>query len=147
MSTHVQPTGASAHGQDWGQAQTSGATPVVAPYVGQLVEGTLYVSPRPASPHAHAAARLLLKLGRPFDLGEEGPGGWILLPEPRLCLGGDGLVPDLAGWRRERMPEMPAVPAFTTAPDWVCEVLSPSTEVLGREVKAALYAREGAEHL
>jgi Uma2 family endonuclease len=116
-------------------------------YVGELVGGTLYVSPRPASPHTRAAARLLLKLGRPFDLGEDGPGGWILLPEPRLRLGGDGLVPDLAGWRRERMPEMPEVPAFTTAPDWVCEVLSPSTEVLDREVKAEIYAREGVQHL
>jgi Uma2 family endonuclease len=56
-------------------------------------------------------------------------------------------VPDVAGWRRERMPEVPYVPAFTLAPDWVCEVLSPSTEALDRKGKMEAYAREGVHHL
>jgi Uma2 family endonuclease len=101
--------------------------------VGEIVEGELYVSPHPALPHVRATSRLGTWLGRPFDLGEGGPGGWVILLKPELHLGDDALVPDLAGWRRERMPEMPHTAAFTLAPDWVCEVLSPSTVVLDRE--------------
>jgi Uma2 family endonuclease len=86
-------------------------------------------------------------LGGPFDLGEGGPGGWLIVDEPELHLGNDALVPDLAGWRRERMPEMPHTAAFTLAPDWVCEVLSPSTAVMDREKKMKAYAREGVSHL
>ncbi len=115
--------------------------------VGEVVDGELYVSPRPASPHFRAASRLGMLLGRPFDLGEGGPGGWLIVDEPELHLGDDALVPDLAGWRRERMPEMPHTAAFTLAPDWVCEVLSPSTAVLDREKKMKAYAREGVNHL
>jgi Uma2 family endonuclease len=115
--------------------------------VGEIVDGELYVSPRPASPHARAASRLGMLLGGPFDLGEGGPGGWLIVDEPELHLGNDALVPDLAGWRRERMPEMPNTAAFTLAPDWVCEVLSPSTAVLDREKKMKAYAREGVSHL
>jgi Uma2 family endonuclease len=115
--------------------------------VGEIVDGELYVSPRPASPHARAAYRLGIWLGRPFDLGEGGPGGWVILSEPELHLGDDALVPDLAGWRRERMPEMPHTTAFTLAPDWICEVLSPSTAVLDREKKMKAYAREGVRYL
>jgi Uma2 family endonuclease len=91
--------------------------------------------------------RLATVLGGPFDMALGGPGGWLILFEPELHLGEDVLVPDLAGWRRERMPEMPEVAAFTLAPDWVCEVLSPSTAVLDREVKMGAYAREGVQHL
>ena len=88
-----------------------------------------------------------MQLGRPFDLGDGGPGGWLILNKPELHLGGNALVPDLAGWRREHMPEMPHTEAFTLAPDWVCEVLSPSTAVLDREKKTKAYAREGVSHL
>jgi Uma2 family endonuclease len=115
--------------------------------VGEIVEGELYVSPRPASPHARAASRLGMLLGGPFDLGEGGPGGWLIVDEPELHLGNDALVPDIAGWRRERMSEMPHTAAFILAPDWVCEVLSPSTEALDREKKMKAYAREGVSHL
>jgi Uma2 family endonuclease len=115
--------------------------------VAELVDGELYVSPRPASPHARAAGRLYSQLEGPFDQGRGGPGGWLLLFEPELHLGEDVLVPDVAGWRRERMPEMPHAPAFTLAPDWLCEVLSPSTAVLDREKKMKVYAREGVHHL
>jgi Uma2 family endonuclease len=115
--------------------------------VGQLIGGTLYAQPRPASPHARAASVLGVDLGGPFDRGRGGPGGWILLAEPELHLGGDVLVPDLAGWRRERMPLMPRVPAFELAPDWVCEVLSPSTAGLDRVKKLGVYLREGVRHV
>ena len=83
----------------------------------------------------------------PFDRGRDGPGGWILLFEPELHLGDDVLVPDFAGWRRERMPQPPRTAAFTLAPDWVCEVLSPSTAVLDRAAKLPVYAREGVQHV
>lgn len=65
--------------------------------VGEIVDGELYVSPRPASPHAHARSVLGADLGGPFDRGRGGPGGWILLDEPELHLGPDVMVPDLAG--------------------------------------------------
>ena len=120
---------------------------VPADQVAELLEGELYASPRPASPHVRAAGRLFGMLSEPFDRGRGGPGGWLLLPEPELHLGEDVVVPDLAGWRRERMPEMPHVTAFTVVPDWVCEVLSPSTVVVDREKKMALYAREGIGHV
>ena len=85
-------------------------------------------------------------IGGPFDHGIGGPGGWWILDEPELHLGPDVLVPDLAGWRRSRMPEVPNVPFSTLAPDWVCEVLSPSTTTLDRTKKLDIYAREHVGH-
>ena len=116
--------------------------------VGEIIAGKLYVSPRPRVVHGRAAGQLFRELA-PFDLkpGQEGPGGWVFLPEPELHLGGDVLVPDVAGWRRERMPELPDVVGVELAPDWLCEVLSPSTEALDRARKMAVYAREGVKHL
>jgi Uma2 family endonuclease len=73
--------------------------------------------------------------------------GWILLDEPELHLHGDVLVPDLAGWRREHVPEMPRTPAFELAPDWVCEVLWPATEAVDRTDKMVIYAREQVRHV
>ncbi len=115
--------------------------------VGELIGGALHASPRPAGPHTIAASRLEIELGGPFDRGRNGPGGWILLIEPELHLREDVLVPDLAGWRRERMPRPPRTAAYTLAPDWVCEVLSPSTKALDRKVKLPVYAREGVRHV
>lgn len=115
--------------------------------VGQIIDGELIAQPRPASRHARASAALLSGLFNPFDSGQGGPGGWWLLPEPELHLGAEVLVPDLAGWRRDRMPEVPDTPCFTLAPDWVCEVLSPSTAALERSRKKRIYAREGVGHV
>lgn len=115
--------------------------------VGELINGELHVSPRPATPHTVAASRVGAKLVVAFDEGEGGPGGWIILDEPELHFGEDVLVPDLAGWRRERMPLPPRTPALTLAPDWVCEVLSPSTSALDRGLKLPLYARQGVRHV
>ncbi len=120
-----------------------------ADHIAQVIDGDLVLQPRPRSRHARASSRLGGGLDGPFDQGDGGPGGWIILDEPELHLGPEPqiLVPDLAGWRRERMAKVPDVAFFTLAPDWVCEVLSPSTAVLDRGRKSELYAREGVKHL
>lgn len=115
--------------------------------VGQIVGGQLWAMPRPASPHTLAASVLGQDLGGPFQRGRGGPGGWWLLNEPELHLGADVLVPEIAGWRRERMPQVPNVAAFTLAPDWVLEVLSPSTGGLDRVQKMPRYAAAGVGHV
>ncbi|NBD07583.1 MULTISPECIES: Uma2 family endonuclease [Corallococcus] len=115
--------------------------------VGELVAGELYASPRPAFPHLTAASFLMAILGNPFVFGLGGPGGWYIVTEPELQLGDDVLVPDLAGWRRERLPRAPKVAALALPPDWVCEVLSPSTRLLDRKAKLPVYAREGVRHV
>ena len=115
--------------------------------VAEIVDGTLHTHPRPAPPHTRASFVLGGKIGSPFDFDAGGPGGWWILDEPELHLGEDVLVPDLAGWRRERMEELPDTPYFPLAPDWVCEVLSPSTRRLDLQGKRPVYAREGVGHL
>ncbi|MCY1015601.1 Uma2 family endonuclease [Pyxidicoccus sp. MSG2] len=115
--------------------------------IGELIGGVLHASPRLAGQHTLAASRLGIELGGPFDRGRNGPGGWILLVKPELHLSKDVLVPDQACWHRERLPNAREVVAFTVVPDWVCEVLSPSTEALDRKVKLPVYAREGVRHV
>lgn len=115
--------------------------------VAQVIDGRLYLHPRPALPHAAAASALGEELGPPFKRGRGGPGGWIILDEPELHLADDILVPDLAGWRRERLPVLPAEPFVTLAPDWVCEVLSPRTAKIDRTDKLPIYARESVRHV
>ncbi|WP_342673903.1 Uma2 family endonuclease [Chondromyces crocatus] len=111
--------------------------------VGEIIAGTLFMSPRPAMPHTVASSALGGLLVRPFQFGLDGPGGWWVFDEPELHLDGDVLVPDLAGWRRERMPTRPSTAAVSLPPDWVCEVLSPSTATDDRFDKLPVYAREG----
>ena len=115
--------------------------------VAEIVDGTLYTHPRPAPPHAVASSNLGIEVGAPFGKGRGGPGGWWIIDEPELHLGEDILVPDLAGWRRERMAELPDTAYFTLAPDWVCEVLSASTRRLDLHGKRPVHAREGVGHL
>jgi Uma2 family endonuclease len=118
-------------------------------WVGEIIEDELFASPRPAMGHARVTSVLGTALGGPFDLGQGGPGGWWLFDEPELHLGGNVLVPDMAGWRRERLKEPPSsdTPFMTVAPDWVCEVLSPSTQDVDRRRKLPLYFREGVSHV
>ena len=111
--------------------------------VGEIIGGELIVSPRPSPRHAIAATVLSGELGPPYH---GGPGGWWILFEPELHLADDILVPDLAGWRRTRMPTVPTTTYFTVPPDWVCEVLSPSTARLDRQHKLSAYARERVRH-
>jgi Uma2 family endonuclease len=116
-------------------------------FVAEILEGELYAFPRPASPHGRAASRLGVKLGAPFEDGENGPGGWWFIDEPELHFGADVVVPDVAAWRREHMLTVPNVAYFTLAPDWLCEVLSPSTRAIDRGKKLPIYAREGVGHV
>ena len=118
--------------------------------VAEIIDGDLFASPRPASPHALASSMLGAVLIAGFG-GEPGgagvPGGWWILDEPELHFGQNVLVPDLAGWRRERMPTVPDVAGFQLAPDWVCEVISPSTGEIDRGRTMRVYARERVGHL
>jgi Uma2 family endonuclease len=117
------------------------------PLVAEIINGRLVTHPRPAPRHAWASSLLTGRLMRPFHEGDGGPGGWIILDEPELHLDGHVLVPDLGGWRRERMPALPATAWFELAPYWVCEVLSPSTARSDRAEKMPLYAQAGVAHL
>lgn len=120
--------------------------------VGEIINGELFVSPRPSSKHALAATRLTGKL-EPFygGMGRGGPGGWWIIVEPEIHVGKkpneEVFVPDLAGWRKEKMPEFPDVAFFDLAPDWVCEILSSSNMRLDRTKKVPLYASFGVKHL
>ncbi|WP_438005117.1 Uma2 family endonuclease [Sorangium sp. So ce321] len=121
--------------------------------VAEILDGELFTFPRPGRPHTRSASRLGMKLGSAFDLGDDGPGGWVLLDEPELHLGPrpDKVVPDLAGWKRERMPDALGdedTPAhYDVPPDWVCEVISPRTERVDRGKKMRIYRREGVGHV
>ena len=114
--------------------------------VAEIVDGTLYTHPRPGAPHALASSSLGTDLSTPFQFGRGAPGGWWIIDEPELHLGDDILVPDLAGWRRERMPDYPDPAYFTLAPDWVCEVLSASTRKLDLHGERPICARDAVRH-
>lgn len=111
--------------------------------VAEVLGGELFTHPRPAGPHAMAASVLGMDIGGAFHRGRGGPGGWVILDEPELHLGADIVVPDLAGWRRERISDELLDAAFLElAPDWACEVLSPATTRVDRVRKLPVYARE-----
>ena len=115
--------------------------------IAQIIHGQLITLPRPAPRHALAASSLGEELTGPFQKGRGGgPGGWWILDESELHLASDILVPDLAGWRRSRMPTLPETAFFALAPDWVCEVLSPSTAQVDRVDKLPIYASHGVNH-
>jgi len=115
--------------------------------VGQIIDGDLVVAPRPAPPHVNATSYLGGELVGPYGRGRGGPGGWLILDEPGLHLRDHVLAPDLAGWLRERMPRLPETAWFELRPDWVCEVLSPSTAILDRTRKQDIYREHGVPWL
>ena len=115
--------------------------------VGEIIHGQLVTHPRPAPKHALASSAIGDELISPYQKGRGGPGGWWILFEPELHLSPHILVPDLAGWRRERLPRIPEIAYFTLAPDWVCEVLSPSTARVDRGDKMLIYASQGVSFL
>ena len=111
--------------------------------VAEIINGDLRLSPRPRPAHAVVSSTLGGELGPPFSRGRGGPGGWIILDEPELHFGNEIVVPDLAGWRRERLPFVPEEAYFTLPPDWLCEVLAKSTEKMDRVEKMPIYAAAG----
>lgn len=119
------------------------ATP--AHLVAQVVGGVLETQARPGGRHQYAVSGINDEIGPPFRRGRGGPGGWLILEEPELHLGHEILVPDLAGWRSLRAPSLDGA-YFDVAPDWVCEVLSPSTQRFDRVQKLPVYAREAVKH-
>lgn len=114
--------------------------------VGEIVNGRLMTHPRPAPRHAYASSSLGVRIGGTFGFDGGDPGGWVILDEPELHIGGHILVPDLAGWRRERMPRLPETAWFECVSDWVCEVLSPSTARDDRAEKLPVYGQLGVNH-
>jgi Uma2 family endonuclease len=114
---------------------------------GEIIAGQVIASPRPAVPHTLATSVIGQDVGSAFQRGRGGPGGWWILDEPELHLGSDVLVPEIGGWRKERVPELPRGAAFTVVPDWVLEVISPTTGGLARIRKMPRYADAGVKHV
>ena len=116
---------------------------------GEILNGELYAMPRPTGRHAGASSALGMRIGPPFRFGEGGPGGWWIVDEPEVHFIRDVevAVPDLAGWRRERMPSIPEGHRFEIVPNWLCEILSPSTAKKDRAIKLPLYAHYGVAHV
>lgn len=117
--------------------------------VGEIIGGELHAHPRPAGPHAVSCSVLASEILPPYHRGRGGPGGWWIIVEPELHFVRDTevLVPDIAGWRRERMPRIPEDQRFEVVPDWVCEILSPSSAKRDRVIKMPVYARYGVAYL
>jgi Uma2 family endonuclease len=115
--------------------------------VAEIIDGELMTHPRPSPRHGATESALAAELSGPFQKGHGGPGGWVFFMEPEISFGEHLLVPDLAGWRRERLSAYPKKNYFTTAPDWVCEVLSGSTEKRDRTLKMRIYGEAGIPHM
>jgi Uma2 family endonuclease len=114
--------------------------------IGEIVYGVLHTQPRPVPSHGVVAWELANEMGNPFGRGRGGPGGWIFAVEPELHLGPHVVVPDLAGWRKERLTPFPSTAFIETPPDWLCELLSPSTQRIDRTDKLTIYAEYGVKH-
>ncbi len=114
--------------------------------VAEIIDGRLVTHPRPSPRHSAAANALSGELTGPFQRGRGGPGGWVFFVEPEISIGEQLLVPDIAGWKRERLPTYPDTNYFTISPDWICEILSGSTETRDRTVKMRIYAEAEVAH-
>lgn len=113
---------------------------------GEILEpGVIRTLSRPAKPHRWAAKRILLGLGEK-DIGSGGTGWWIEV-ETEVRFGERLAVPDLSGWRVERVLELPNENPLTVMPDWCCEVLSPGTARDDKRLKLPLYAASGVPWL
>ena len=115
--------------------------------VAEILYGRLVTHPRPTRRHGGATSALSAMLSFPYQFGIGGPGGWIFVDEPELHLGPHVVVPDIAGWRRERVTEPADKAWFEVAPDWLCEVLSPRTEKYDKGDKRRIYAQYEVGHL
>jgi Uma2 family endonuclease len=115
---------------------------------GEIIDGELYAFPRPRAVHGSLETSVASDLHRPFQQRRGGPGGWWILVEPGIEIPrSPEFSPDLAGWRRERLPHLPDDEPIGVVPDWICEVLSPSTRGYDLLVKRRFYAEIGVGHL
>ncbi|MGA2402755.1 MAG: Uma2 family endonuclease [Syntrophobacteraceae bacterium] len=114
--------------------------------IGEIIDGELIVTPRPARKHAFTATALDHQVGPPYQRGRGGPGGWIFIVEPEVGFGENTMVPDLAGWKAERFPWEEDHNWIGVVPDWVCEILSPGTFRLDRTSKMTTYAKYEVGH-
>jgi Uma2 family endonuclease len=115
--------------------------------VGEIIEGVLYTMTKPRMRHQRTMRMISGRVGEPFDNERGGPGGWWIVPEPGIELPNTPeITPDVAGWRRERMPEMPFDEPIRVVPDWVCEILSKTTRRHDLLVKLPYYAKIGVSH-
>lgn len=115
--------------------------------IGEILHGDLFASRRPRARHAVVISLLLRRLGDAFEEDRNGSGAWLIVTEPEVHLGGEVLVPDLAGWRHQTLPEIPEAVAFDVTPDWVCEVISPSSGRRDRVIKKEIYGEKGVPYL
>jgi Uma2 family endonuclease len=115
---------------------------------GEIIRGVLYTHPRPRAGHQEVESLLVGDLKSPYGRGRGGPGGWWILPEPGIELpGSPEFSPDVAGWKKERMPTLPRDASISLAPDWICEILSPGTRGYDQRIKRPFYAEIGVEYL
>lgn len=114
--------------------------------IAEIIDGELVTQPRPAGRHNGAATNLIMTIGPPFHQGRGGPGGWYFLFENEVKFGDDLLVPDVAGWRVEQLVDLPETNWISVRPDFVCEVLSRSTEQRDRTTKRRIYAESGVPY-
>jgi Uma2 family endonuclease len=117
--------------------------------VGEIIEGVLYTMTKPRARHQRTSTGISGDLCGPFDLGRGGPGGWWIISVPGIELPNDTkeISPDVAGWRRERMPELPVDEPISVVPEWVCEILSPTTRRHDLLRKQPYYAKVGVPFL
>lgn len=112
----------------------------------EVVRGVLLTMPAPLPRHARVQQGLTRYVGGPFDGddGRGGPGGWWILTEVDVQLSAHDIVrPDASGWRRPRLPDPWNERPIEVVPDWVCEVISPTSAAHDRVTKRALYAAHG----
>jgi Uma2 family endonuclease len=116
--------------------------------VGEIIEGVLYTMTKPRAPHQRTTRTIGGRVGDPFDHGRGGPGGWWILTDPGIELPNTPeIAPDVAGWRRERMPTLPVNESIRVVPEWVCEILSPTTRRHDMLRKQPYYAKVGVPFL
>ncbi len=115
--------------------------------VGEILFGHLVTHPRPVRRHGGAGSALGALCTTTYEFGADGPGGWVFVDEPELHLGPHIVVRDIAGWRREHVTEPADKPFFEVAPDWACEILSPSTEKYDKGDKRRINAHYAVQHM
>lgn len=113
----------------------------------ELLAGEIVVQPSASPKHQHIQRKLGRRIGGPFDDDDDSPNGWWIIPDVDVRFTPRDVVrPDLAGWRRTRLPDPYIERPFDVVPDWICEILSTSNYRYDRGYKSDLYASHGVGH-